>query len=90
MLSVILSAFGFGGIVYGLSQIGGAAAHTSGAAEEAAGAASTVALVVSLSVGVVALGLFVWRQLRLQKKDDALLDLRVFRSAQLLARRSPR
>jgi DHA2 family lincomycin resistance protein-like MFS transporter len=31
-------------------------------------------------VGIVALGLFVWRQLRLQKVDDALLDLRVFRS----------
>ena len=77
---MILSAFGFGGIVYGLSQIGGAAAHTSGAAEEAAGAASTMALIVSLSVGVVALGLFIWRQLRLQKVDDALLDLRVFRS----------
>jgi DHA2 family lincomycin resistance protein-like MFS transporter len=81
VLSVILSALGFGGIVYGLSQIGGAAAHTSGAAEEAAGAASTVALVVSLSVGVLALGLFIWRQLRLQKVDDALLDLRVFRTA---------
>jgi len=80
VLSVILSAFGFGGIVYGLTQIGGAAAHTSGAAEEAAGAASTTALIVSLSVGIVALGLFIWRQLRLQKVDDALLDLRVFRS----------
>jgi DHA2 family lincomycin resistance protein-like MFS transporter len=80
VLSVILSAFGFGGIVYGLTQIGGAAAHTSGAAEEAAGAASTTALIVSLSVGVIALGLFIWRQLRLQKVDDALLDLRVFRS----------
>jgi DHA2 family lincomycin resistance protein-like MFS transporter len=81
VLSVILSALGFGGLVYGLSQIGGAAAHASGAAEEAAGAASTVALVVSLSVGVIALALFIWRQLRLQKVDDALLDLRVFRSA---------
>jgi len=80
VLSVILSALGFGGIVYGLSQIGGAAAQTSGAAEEAAGAASTMALIVSLSVGVIALGLFIWRQLRLQKVDDALLDLRVFRS----------
>lgn len=79
VLSVILSAFGFGGLVYGLSQIGGGAAH--GASEAAAGAASTTSLIVSLSVGVVALGLFIWRQLRLQKVDDALLDLRVFRSA---------
>lgn len=81
VLSVILSAFGFGGLVYGLSQIGGAASHGTTAAEEAAGTVSTVSLIVSLSVAVVALALFVWRQLRLQKVDDALLDLRVFRSA---------
>jgi len=80
VLSVILSAFGFGGIVYGLSQIGGAAAHSS-AAEDAAASASTIALIVSLSVGVISLGLFIWRQLRLQKADDALLDLRVFLSS---------
>jgi DHA2 family lincomycin resistance protein-like MFS transporter len=80
VLSVILSAFGFGGIVYGLSQIGGAAAHASDAADAAASRASTIALITSLAVGIVALGLFVWRQLRLQKVDDALLDLRVFRS----------
>jgi DHA2 family lincomycin resistance protein-like MFS transporter len=78
--SIILSAFGFGGIVYGLSQIGGAAAHASDAADAAAGTASRIALIISLAVGIVALGLFVWRQLRLQKVDDALLDLRVFRS----------
>ena len=81
ILSVILSAFGFGGIVYGLSQIGGATAHGAGAEAAAAGAASTVSLVVALSVGVVSLAFFVWRQLILQKVDDALLDLRVFRSA---------
>ncbi|GAB3602308.1 DHA2 family efflux MFS transporter permease subunit [Microbacterium aureliae] len=82
VLSVILSAFGFGGLVYGLSQIGGASGHGGGssAADAAAGAASTASLIVSLSVAAVALALFVWRQLRLQKVDDALLDLRVFRS----------
>ena len=37
-------------------------------------------LIVSFGVGVVALGLFIWRQLILQKTDRALLDLRVFRS----------
>lgn len=78
--SIILSAFGFGGIVYGLSQIGGSAAHGSTEADAAAGTTSTVSLVVALSVGVVALALFVWRQVRLQRVDDALLDLRVFRS----------
>lgn len=79
--SIVLSAFGFGGIVYGLSQIGGAAAHGGTAAEAAATSVATASLIVALSVGVVALGLFVWRQLRLQKNDDALLDLRVFTSA---------
>lgn len=78
--SIILSAFGFGGIVYGLSQIGGAESRGSTAADAAAGASSTVSLAVALSVGAVAIALFVWRQVRLQRADDALLDLRVFRS----------
>ncbi|AZC14306.1 MULTISPECIES: MDR family MFS transporter [unclassified Microbacterium] len=80
VLSVILSALGFGGLVYGLSQIGGAAAaHGGTAAEEAsASATATVSLVVAFSVGVIALALFAWRQIRLQRTDDALLDLRVF------------
>lgn len=72
--SVVLSALGFGGLVYGLTQIGGG--H--GSAAEAA--ASTTTLVIALAVGVVALGLFGWRQVSLQKRDDALLDLRIFRS----------
>src|SRR5690606_34177184 len=59
---------GFGGVVYGLSQFGG----------HGAGAATTG--VVALVVGAIALALFVWRQLVLQRIDDALLDLRVFRS----------
>lgn len=79
LLSIVLSAFGFGGIVYGLSQIGGAAAHGGGAAESAAQSSSTVALVVAFVVGILALTLFLWRQVRLQRVDDALLDLRVFR-----------
>lgn len=69
VLSVVLSAFGFGGIVYGLSQFGG----------EAESGGATIG-VISLAVGAVSLGLFVWRQLVLQRVDDALLDLRVFRS----------
>lgn len=69
VLSIVLSAFGFGGVVYGLSQFGG----------EGESGAATVG-VVSLVVGGIALALFVWRQLVLQRVDDALLDLRVFRS----------
>ncbi|HWV48880.1 MAG TPA: DHA2 family efflux MFS transporter permease subunit, partial [Microbacterium sp.] len=68
VLSVPLAAFGFGGIVYGLSQFGG---HSAGAATTG---------VVALVVGAIALALFVWRQLVLQRIDDALLDLRVFRT----------
>lgn len=78
VLSIVLSAFGFGGLVFGLSQIGGAA-HGGGDTDAAAGSSTT--LIVALAVGVVALVLFGWRQVRLQREDDALLDLRVFRSA---------
>ncbi|WP_309102283.1 DHA2 family efflux MFS transporter permease subunit [Microbacterium sp.] len=70
VLSIVLSAFGFGGLVYGLSQIGALAG----------GETSAAPLVIALTVGVVGLGLFLWRQVILQRADDALLDLRVFRS----------
>ena len=75
-LSVILSAFGFGGVVYGLSQIGGAASHS--ADVDAPG--SPMALIVALSIGLASLVLFTIRQILLQRTDSALLDLRVFRS----------
>ena len=68
VLSIPLAALGFGGIVFGLSQFGG-----EGGSGETSG-------VIALVVGAVALALFVWRQLVLQRIDDALLDLRVFRS----------
>ncbi len=78
VLSVVLSALGFGGIVFGLSQIGGG--HGGSTDAGAAGATATVTLVASFAVGIVALALFGWRQVRLQRADAALLDLRVFRS----------
>jgi DHA2 family lincomycin resistance protein-like MFS transporter len=77
VVSVILSAFGFGGLVFGLSQLG-AAGH-GGATSVASGVLITT-LVISLSTGTVALGLFGWRQVLLQRNDGALLDLRVFLS----------
>lgn len=70
--SIILSALGFGGVVYGLSQFGG---HGG----EATGSTSAMPFVI-IGFGVVALALFIWRQIVLQKKDDALLDMRVFRA----------
>ncbi|RSM48657.1 MFS transporter [Amycolatopsis balhimycina DSM 5908] len=65
--SVLLSAIGFGGVLYGLSSTG-----------EPAGAEPPVPPWLSIVVGVVALVVFVWRQLRLQRRDRALLDLRPF------------
>lgn len=62
--SVILTVPAFGGLVYGLSQIGGAEAG--------------IVPVIALAVGVLALALFVFRQLRLQRSDSPLLDLRAF------------
>jgi len=69
VLSVILSAFGFGGLVYGLTLSG----------ESGASAASPFMLWGSLAVGVIGLAAFIARQLLLQRKDRALLDLRTFR-----------
>lgn len=74
VVSIILSVFAFGGIVFGLSQFGGG--H-----DAAAGGSSTTGLAWgTIAAGIVFLALFVWRQLFLQRGDRALLDLRVFAS----------
>lgn len=70
LTSVVLSALGFGGLVYGLSLIGAAGS----------GGATGAQMWVALGVGAVSIGAFVWRQLVLQRRDAALLDLRIFRS----------
>ncbi|MFF1883114.1 DHA2 family efflux MFS transporter permease subunit [Pseudarthrobacter sp. NPDC058196] len=64
--SVLLTVPAFGGLVYGLSQIGGG--------QSGPGAAAIAALVI----GVAALAVFVLRQVRLQKAAAPLLDLRAF------------
>lgn len=61
--SIILSSFGFGGLLFGFSTAG------------TAGWAS-LEVIISLVVGVVALIIFVWRQLTL---DEPMLELRVLR-----------
>lgn len=71
VVSVPLSALGFGGLVYGLVGIG----------EHAQGSSGTPSW-IPFVVGGVALAAFVARQLQLQRTDRALLDLRVFRSSQ--------
>ena len=66
LVSIPLAALGFGGLVYGLSLVGAARLHA-------------WQLPAALVVGVLGLVAFVLRQLRLQRSDDALLDLRTFR-----------
>lgn len=69
VLSVILAALGFGGVVFGLSSFG--AEH---------GGAAGVPSWLALSIGVLTLIAFGLRQLHLQKCDMPLLDLRTFRT----------
>jgi DHA2 family lincomycin resistance protein-like MFS transporter len=68
--SVILSAFGFGGLIFGLSSLG-----------EAAASGSALTGIVALVVGAVSLVVFILRQVSLQRADRALLDLRTFKSS---------
>ncbi|SDR70065.1 MFS transporter, DHA2 family, lincomycin resistance protein [Friedmanniella luteola] len=67
VVSVLLSVPAFGGLVYGLSRLG-----------ESSGEGLSTALVF-LAVGVLCLVAFGWRQLRLARGGDPLLDLRAFR-----------
>lgn len=71
VISIPLSALGFGGIVYGLSSIG-----------ESSTGDTPVPPWIPLVVGVVSLGLFVVRQMKLVERGRALLDLRTFKIAQ--------
>ncbi|MEW1956826.1 MDR family MFS transporter [Kineococcus sp. NPDC059986] len=67
VLSLALSAVGFGGLIYGLSSIG-----------ESASGHAPVAPWIPVLVGVAALATFVVRQLRLTRTSTPLMDLRVF------------
>ena len=64
VLSVVLSALGFGGLVFGLSNLGTAT--------------TPLETWLPLMIGVVALVVFVVRQVRLQRSGRALLDLHAF------------
>ncbi len=63
IFSVILSTVGFGALLYGFSRA-------------ASAGWSSVEVILSLAAGVIALGLFIWRQLSSQ---SPLLDLRAFK-----------
>lgn len=68
VLSLLLSAVGFGALIFGLSSIG-----------ESAGGHVLVAPWIPIAVGVLALVVFALRQIRLQDSADGpLMDLRVF------------
>lgn len=66
LLSVLLSALGFGGVLYGLSGVG------------ESGGRQPLPPWLAIVVGIVALAVFTYRQTRLQRHDRALLDLRPF------------
>jgi DHA2 family lincomycin resistance protein-like MFS transporter len=61
--SVILSALGFGGLLYGFSKAG-------------EGSWANASVLIPLIVGALSLGIFIWRQMSLA---TPLLDLRAFR-----------
>ncbi|MFF3437547.1 MDR family MFS transporter [Streptosporangium sp. NPDC002721] len=63
-LSVVTAAAGFGGLVYGLSRFEGG---------------DLVVAVSYVVAGLIAIAVFVFRQLSLQKRDVPLLDLRTLR-----------
>jgi len=64
--SVLLSALGFGGLVYGFSSAGD-------------GGWGSSKVLATLMIGGLSLLIFILRQLALQRKDAPLLDLRAFR-----------
>ena len=64
LLSIVVSALGFGGLLYGFSSAG-----------EGGGSWTSAHVLVPLIVGTLSLGVFVWRQMTL---PTPLLDLRAF------------
>ncbi|MFT8363885.1 MAG: MDR family MFS transporter [Sporolactobacillus sp.] len=63
-LSIILSTTGFGGLLYGFSEVGN-------------DGWSSFTVIFWLIVGVIFVGLFIWRQLAIK---EPMLELRVFKS----------
>ncbi|WP_433786416.1 DHA2 family efflux MFS transporter permease subunit [Actinomycetospora sp. CA-101289] len=65
--SLLLSAIGFGALVYGLSLIG-----------EASAGNAPISPYLPIAVGLAGLVAFVLRQVPLQRRDQAFLDMRIF------------
>jgi len=70
LISIPFAALGFGGLVYGLASIG----------QSAEDGGPILPIWALFTIGGAALLVFLGRQLFLQRRDRALLDLRVFRS----------
>ena len=68
VLSALLSVVAFGGLVYGLGSLG-----------QAVDGGVPVPPAAPIAAGLIGLALFVWRQLALQRRGVAFLDLRPFR-----------
>jgi MFS transporter, DHA2 family, lincomycin resistance protein len=66
-VSVVIATFAFGGLIFGLSSLG-----------EAAAGHQLMEPWIPLTVGGIALAVFIIRQITLQRADRALLDLRTF------------
>jgi DHA2 family lincomycin resistance protein-like MFS transporter len=67
LLSFVLAALGFGALVYGLSAVG-----------EAAGHGIPAAFWIAVPLGLLSVGGFAVRQIRLQRTSTPMLDLRIF------------
>jgi DHA2 family lincomycin resistance protein-like MFS transporter len=70
VVSLSLSAVGFGALVYGLASAG-----------ESGGGQLSVSFWIAVPLGVLGIAAFVWRQLRLQRRGAAVLDMRIFTHA---------
>lgn len=67
VLSLVLSAVGFGSLVYGLASIG-----------EAVSGHTPIPPYLPIAVGVAGVAAFVYRQIVLRRHGDAFLDMRIF------------
>jgi DHA2 family lincomycin resistance protein-like MFS transporter len=70
VVSLVLSAIGFGALVYGLASIG-----------ESVSGHAPVPPYVPIAVGLAGLAAFVLRQVSLQREGEAFLDVRIFQTA---------
>jgi DHA2 family lincomycin resistance protein-like MFS transporter len=69
ILSVVLSAIGFGSFVFGVSELGAPEAGVTPLDPR-----------VMLVAGAAVIAIFIWRQIHLQKYEKALLDLRTLQT----------